>query len=141
MTIQEILPHRKPFLFVDEISRADKDKIVGSKTFSEDEFFFTGHFPGYPVVPGVLLVEAMAQCGGAGIRKAGIVNKTAIYFLVTVDKAKFRRQVLPNELVRMEITNLRVTQAMMKQKGKAFVGGELAVEASWMALIKEDVQQ
>ncbi len=141
MTIQEVLPHRSPFLFVDDIQIAEQKKIVGYKTFTEDEFFFAGHFPGYPIVPGVLLIEAMAQCGGAGIRKAGIMEKTSIYFLVTVEKAKFRRQVLPNEQVRMEITNLRVTPAMLKQQGKAYVGNELAAEATWMALIKEETKQ
>ncbi len=141
MTIQEVLPHRSPFLFVDDIQIADQKKIVGYKTFTEDEFFFAGHFPGYPIVPGVLLIEAMAQCGGAGIRKAGIMEKTSIYFLVTVEKAKFRRQVHPNEQVRMEITNLRVTPAMLKQQGKAYVGNELAAEATWMALIKEETKQ
>ncbi len=141
MTIQEVLPHRSPFLFVDDIQIAEQKKIVGYKRFTEDEFFFAGHFPGYPIVPGVLLIEAMAQCGGAGIRKAGIMEKTSIYFLVTVEKAKFRRQVLPNEQVRMEITNLRVTPAMLKQQGKAYVGKELAAEATWMALIKEETKQ
>ncbi len=138
MSIKEYIPHREPFLFVDRIERADKEMIVGSKTFGKDEFFFAGHFPGYPVVPGVLLLEAMAQCGGAGIRQAEIVQKTAIYFLVSVEKAKFRRQVVPEETVRFEIENLRITPNMLKQAGKAYVGDELAAEGSWMAIIKTE---
>ncbi len=138
MTITDCIPHREPFLFVDEISRADKDQIIGTKRFSGEEFFFAGHFPGYPVVPGVLLIEAMAQCGGAGIRMAGLLDETAIYFLVTIDKAKFRRQVTPGETARFEICNQRVTKLMLKQSGKVYVGDEVAVEASWMAIIKQE---
>ncbi len=140
MSIKDLIPHREPFLFVEELIKADERTIIGEKHFSGDEFFFQGHFPGYPVVPGVLLIEAMAQCGGAGIRKAGIVEKTAIYFLVTIDKAKFRRQVLPGDTVRFEITNKRVTKQMLKQAGTAYVGDEVAVEASWMAIIKQGEQ-
>lgn len=138
MDVKEYIPHREPFLFVDRIERADQEKIVGYKTFGKEEFFFAGHFPGYPVVPGVLLLEAMAQCGGAGIRQAEIIQKTAIYFLVTVEKAKFRRQVVPEETVRFEIENLRITPNMLKQAGKAYVGDEIAAEGSWMAIIKTE---
>ncbi len=139
MDILDCLPHRNPFLFVDEVEHADTESIIGTRYFSGDEFFFQGHFPGYPVVPGVLLVEAMAQCGGAGIRKAGLIGQTAIYFLVSIEKAKFRRQVTPGESVRFEIQNLRVTKQMLKS-GKAYVGDEVAAEASWMAIIKQEEQ-
>lgn len=140
MTVQECLPHRDPFLFVDEITRADEAGVVGIKHFSGREFFFPGHFPEYPVVPGVLLIEGMAQCGGAGIRKAGIIEKTVVYFLASVDKVKFRRQVLPGDTVRYEIENMRVSKMMLKQSGKVYVGDELAAEAQWMALIRQEEQ-
>ena len=140
MTVQDCLPHRDPFLFVDEIIHADKNTIVGTKHFSGEEFFFAGHFPEYSVVPGVLLIEALAQCGGAGIRKAGILSETTVYFLATVDKVKFRRQVLPGDTVRFEIDNLRITKQMLKQSGKVYVGEELAAEAVWMALIRQEEQ-
>jgi 3-hydroxyacyl-[acyl-carrier-protein] dehydratase len=133
--IESLLPHRKPFLFVDEILSADKDRIVARHVFGEGEFFFAGHFPQYPVVPGVILVETMAQSGGAGLRKLGVLGDDALFFLATVDKVKFRRQVRPGEEVRSEIENLRVSPRMIKQSGKAYVGDELAAEAEWMCLV------
>jgi 3-hydroxyacyl-[acyl-carrier-protein] dehydratase len=133
--IEELLPHREPFLFIDEIISADKEKIVARHVFTEKEFFFRGHFPGSPVVPGVILVETMAQAGGAGLRKTGVLGGDSLFFLGTIDKAKFRRQVRPGDEVRLEIENLRVSGKMIKQAGKAFVGDEVAAEAEWMCLV------
>ncbi len=133
--IKSLLPHREPFLFVDRIEKADSQEIVGYKTFTPREFFFAGHFPGYPVVPGVILVETMAQCGGAGVRVSEKPDASALFFLAAVEKAKFRRQVKPGEEVRMVVTNLRVSPRMIRQAGKAFVGEELAAEAEWLCLV------
>jgi len=133
--IEKLLPHRAPFLFVDEIVEASNEKIVAKHVFTESEFFFKGHFPEYPVVPGVILVETMAQSGGAGLRKLGVMGDGSLFFLATVDKVKFRRQVRPNDEVRSEIINLRVSPKMIKQQGKAYVGDELAAEAEWMCLV------
>ena len=133
--IENLLPHREPFLFVDEITEASSEKIVARHVFTEKEFFFAGHFPGYPVVPGVILIETMAQSGGAGIRKLGTISSDALFFLASVDKVKFRRQVRPGDEVRSEITNLRISPKMIKQSGKAYVGDELAAEAEWMCLV------
>jgi len=133
--IESLLPHREPFLFVDEIVQADEKMIIAKHVFTEKEFFFKGHFPEYPVVPGVILVETMAQSGGAGLRKLGILGDDALFFLATVDKVKFRRQVRPGDEIRSEIENLRVSPRMIKQSGKAYVGEELAAEAEWMCLV------
>ena len=133
--IEKLLPHRDPFLFVDEIIEATKEKIVAKRVFTEKEDFFKGHFPEYPVVPGVILVETMAQCGGAGLRKLGVMGDDALFFFATVDKVKFRRQVRPGDEVRCEIENLRVSPKMIKQQGKAYVGDEVAAEAEWMCLV------
>ena len=135
--IKKLLPHREPFLFVDEIIEAGKEKIIAKHVFSENEFFFKGHFPEYPVVPGVILIETMAQSGGAGIRQAGVISGDALFFLASVDKVKFRRQIRPGEEVRSEIENLRITEKMIKQRGAAYVGDELAAEAEWLCLIGE----
>jgi len=133
--IEKLLPHRDPFLFVDEIVEATNEKIIAKRVFTENEYFFKGHFPTYPVVPGVILVETMAQSGGAGLRKLGALGEDGLFFFATVDKVKFRRQVRPGDEVRSEIENLRVSSKMIKQRGKAYVGDELAAEAEWMCLV------
>ncbi len=133
--IKELLPHREPFLFVDEIEKSDEKEIIAYRTFAPSEYFFKGHFPEYPVVPGVILIETMAQAGGAGISQTGLLGDS-LFFLATVDKAKFRRQVRPGDKVKLVITNVRVSKAMLKQSGKAYVGDELAAEAEWLCLVQ-----
>lgn len=135
--IEKLLPHRSPFLFVDVLDEVSETKIVARHVFTDKEFFFAGHFPQYPVVPGVILVETMAQAGGAGLVKSGKLGDKALFFLATVDKVKFRRQVRPNDEVRLEIETLRASPKMIKQAGKAYVGDELAAEAEWMCLVGE----
>lgn len=134
--IEMLLPHRSPFLFVDEILSADSAKIIARHVFTEHEFFFAGHFPQYPVVPGVILIETMAQSGGAGLRLLGTLGADVLFFLASVDKVKFRRQVRPREEVHCEIENLRISAKMIKQAGKAYVGDELAAEAEWLCLTR-----
>jgi 3-hydroxyacyl-[acyl-carrier-protein] dehydratase len=134
---KDLLPHRDPFLFVDRLEKADAEGIIAYRKFTEAEFFFKGHFPGYPVVPGVILVETMAQAGGAGLSQQGTFSEGTLFFLASVDKVKFRRQVRPGDEVRLEIKNLRVSPRMVKQSGIAKVGDELAAEAEWMVLAQE----
>ena len=133
--IKSLLPHREPFLFVDEIVSCDENGSVSTRKFTENDFFFKGHFPEYPVVPGVILVETMAQAGGAALSFQKKFDNGSLFFLGTVDKVKFKNQVRPGDTVRMEITNLRVSKRMIKQAGKAYVGDTLCAEAEWMCLV------
>ena len=134
--IEDLIPHRKPFLFVDRIETATKERTVGYRTFSLDsDEFFKGHFPEYPIVPGVILLETMAQCGGAGVKTLGIYPDGTIFFLASVEKAKFRNEVRPGSEVRLEVENLRLSPRLMKQRGTAYVGEEIAAEAEWLCII------
>lgn len=131
----ELLPHRDPFLFIDHLLEVDEHHTVAERTFGEDHFFFEGHFPGYPVVPGVILIETMAQTGGAGLCQAGILPHGAFFVLATIEKAKFRNQVRPGDTAVITVENMRVSQAMLRQKGTITVDGAIAAEASWMCIV------
>ncbi|MCX7027490.1 MAG: 3-hydroxyacyl-ACP dehydratase FabZ [Spirochaetes bacterium] len=130
--IEKYLPHRPPFLFIDDV-RIEDSFIIASRLFQADEWFFRGHFPAYPVVPGVLLVEAMAQAGGVGAKLLGIEPQSMFVF-AKIRSARFRRQVRPGDLLEIRIENLKSNSLILHQKGLGTVGGEMAVEAEWIAM-------
>ena len=130
--ILEILPHRFPFILVDRIVECnDTDWIVGIKNVAANEPCFQGHFPGMPIFPGVLQLEAMAQTAGILLNKV-LKSEGKISYYLGVDNAKFRRMVVPGDQVRMEIKILRLRLGMAKVAGRALVEGELACEAEMM---------
>ena len=135
--IEALLPHRPPFLFVDR-AWTEGGRIFGERRFPASEYFFAGHFPAYPVVPGVILIESMAQCGGIGAKLLGINPKGTFVFGKIVE-ARFRRQVRPDETLRMEIENLRAGALALRQRGTGYVGDEVAVEAEWLAVSGGDL--
>lgn len=138
MEIKDILLHRKPFLFVDSIEEADEKITKGTYTYKEDEFFFKGHFPTHPVVPGVLLVELMAQVGGAGLGFSGLIEPGSLFVLASVEKAKFRKEVRPLDTVKVEVENLRISKVVIKQKGIVRVNDQICAEASWLCVVAKE---
>ncbi|PKM82434.1 MAG: 3-hydroxyacyl-[acyl-carrier-protein] dehydratase FabZ [Firmicutes bacterium HGW-Firmicutes-14] len=135
--IQKILPHRYPFLLVDRIlDTEEENKIVGLKNVSANEYYFQGHFPGYPVMPGVLILEAMAQVGAVWIlSKPEFEGKIALF--AGIDKVRFRKQVFPGDQLRIEVEVLKLRGRIGKAKALALVDGAVAAEAELMFAISE----
>lgn len=134
--IKEIIPHRYPFLLVDKVLEMDEGKrVVGLKNVSANEPFFAGHFPEYPVMPGVLILEALAQVGAIAVLDME-QNKGKIGFLAGVDKCRFKREVKPGDQLQLEVEIIRMRGAIGKGKGIATVNGEVACEAEIMFAIK-----
>ncbi len=126
--IQKILPHRYPFLLVDRIIEIGANKIVGLKNVTINEPFFQGHFPGHPIMPGVLIIEAMAQTGGVGVLSIKANIGKLAYFL-SIDSARFRKPVVPGDVLRMEVDLLKAKLNIMKTHGVAKVDGKIVAEA------------
>jgi beta-hydroxyacyl-ACP dehydratase FabZ len=138
--IIKILPHRYPFLLVDMITEMELGKrVVGIKNVTINEPFFEGHFPGNPIMPGVLIIEAMAQVGGvlARLSIGGVgegENETPVFF-VSMDKVKFRVPVVPGNQLKFEVEPLRTGSRVWKMAGKAFVDGDLVAQAVLVATL------
>lgn len=135
--IQKILPHRFPFLLVDRIIEFEaKKKAVGIKNVTINEPFFQGHFPDYPVMPGVLIIEAMAQVAGILAFKSGAKGNSVVYFM-SIEKAKFRKPVIPGDQLRLEVKVIQQRGNVWKCSCEAFVDGNLVSEAELTAMVSE----
>jgi 3-hydroxyacyl-[acyl-carrier-protein] dehydratase len=134
--ILKILPHRYPFLMVDGVTEVGPERILAFKNVSFNEPQFAGHFPGLPVMPGVLIVEAMAQSGAILAHACGSFDpeKQVVYFM-TIDKAKFRNPVRPGDRLELEVLPLRKGSSVWKMQGTARVGGQVVASCEFMATI------
>ena len=133
--IQKLLPHRYPFLLVDRILELEDDRVVGIKNVSMNEPHFTGHFPSYPVMPGVLIIEAMAQVAGVLVLNRMPDRDRKLVFLATIENAKFRRPVVPGDQLRIEVKFLRLKPSVARIHGIATVDGNIAAEADLMCTL------
>lgn len=133
--IRDILPHRYPMLLVDRIVEIGEDSIVGIKNVTTNEPFFQGHFPEYPVMPGVLIIEAMAQVGGILVLRELEDRKTKLVLFAAIEEAKFRRPVLPGDILRMELKTLKRKATVVKMQGTATVDGQVVAEAVVMCKV------
>jgi beta-hydroxyacyl-ACP dehydratase FabZ len=135
--IREILPHRYPFLLVDRIEELEAERVVGIKNVTVNEPFFAGHFPDYPVMPGVLIIEAMAQVAGVMVLSGIPDRKNKLVLLAGVDGAKFRKPVRPGDQLRMEMKILRSKASIAKVIGTATVDGMVVAEAEMLCVLAD----
>src|SRR5208282_1726223 len=135
--IKKLLPHRAPFLFLERLTDIRPgESATGYKAVSFNEPYFRGHFPDFAVMPGVLVIEAMAQAAGAlVVHTLGLTGRSRIVYFMTIDKARFRQPVRPGDLLRIPVKALRRRGPVWKFMGQAFVNGELCAEAEFSAMI------
>ncbi len=142
LAIQAVLPHRYPFLLVDRILELEKGKqIVGLKNVTANEEFFQGHFPGQPIMPGVLLLEVMAQVGGVLARKTAEGEGRPTVFLTGIEKAKFRRPVVPGDQLQVEVEVLRRKDPFWKMAGRITVDSVLVCESEMTAMVRDEEEK
>ena len=136
--IMQIMPHRYPFLLVDRIeSLKAGEEIVGLKNVTINEPFFAGHFPGNPIMPGVLIIEAMAQVGGVlAFHSSPKEWAGSLVYFMGIDKVRFRKPVVPGDQLRLKLTTIRQKQRVFKMRGEAYVEDTLVAEAELMAAIE-----
>ena len=135
--IQKLLPHRYPFLLVDRIIELEPEvKAVGIKNMTINEEFFQGHFPGNPIMPGVLIIEAMAQVAGVLAFRSGANEGRSVYFM-SIEKVKFRKPVIPGDQLKLEVDILQHRGNVWKFSGKAVVDEKVAAEAEFTAMVTD----
>ena len=127
--VETLLPHRSPFLFIDELISLSKDEIVGTKKFSDSDQSLKGNFPELAFVPGVILIESMAQCGGAGIKKLAVAD--GLFGLASIECARFFKGVEYEKIFKMVIKNLKLTDRLVRQSGIGYVDDVPCVELTW----------
>lgn len=132
--IEDLIPHRTPFLFADHIVEASKDEIIAIKSFDENEPWLTGSFKNseHRFIPGMILVESMAQCGGAGIKLLGLTD--GLFGLAGIETARFLKGASYGQEIKYVIKNVRVSSKLIKQAGVGYVNGEPVVEAAWLCV-------
>ena len=134
MEIMRVLPHRYPFLLVDRLEEVEEGKkVFGYKNVTINEPFFQGHFPDHPIMPGVLIIEAMAQVGGAYTSVVDNVGENKVTYFVGIDKARFRKPVLPGDVLRMELEIMSKRRGIYQFEAKAYVGETLVAQAELKA--------
>ena len=136
-TIQAILPHRYPFLLVDRVLAMEPNKtLVAVKCVTVNEDFFNGHFPGHPVMPGVLILEALAQAAGLLVKSSMTEDTTdKVTYLMAIDNARFRKPVVPGDRLELHVETVKQKGAIWKTRGVARVDGEVVAEADYMAML------
>jgi beta-hydroxyacyl-ACP dehydratase FabZ len=133
--IMKCLPHRYPFLLVDRVLSVEKDKAVAIKNVSINEPFFQGHFPGRPIMPGVLILEALAQVGGILAFQTAKEAENQLVMFLAIDSAKFRKPVVPGDQLRMEVSLLQRRDPYWRLRGEAYVGETLVCEMEFKAMV------